>query len=865
MTVSTEVNHNEYTGNGVTTSFPYTFRVFKASDLVVVTSDTNGTLRTLMLNTDYTVTGVGSYSGGAVVLPLPLANAWSISIERSLPVVQETDLRNQGKFFAETHEGAFDYLTMLIQQCFGWARLALLKPNFLAKYYDAKQNKISNLADAAADQDAVNNRTMRNYVDAAIAGVVGGFGWFIQSGAGAIQRTFQSKMRDTVSVLDFVNSDPTGDSDSTPSFTAARGVSPHPYIPAGDYLVDSTQIDSNDFVGPGRLHTRTGHTMPKLPVTGAHRKAQRKSMEMFFGFDNGTTNTEIYPGAGATPQGLAVLTLGGVKKLFVLQRPGGASWTTAEVMRIVEFNFKDDGTIGNAVAFSQELHLGHQGFSGIVENGEVYFYSAMRTEAGHEGNDAGKGFTKIHWRGAATSDADVQSVRLWGYAGSGHRFESFFTATPCVSIDGRLLVLTANDSKRGAINDSGQTVFVYDRLEVEAAADPLQVSPLYQFPHIYPPEEGLNSNQGPACDGTLIHIVRGNIQPFGAKSIQTYTLDGEEVNRYRFDGVLATYTLGQMLNNATLGIPVQLEPEGIAIDGDDLHVIFADSWRVPGDIVSYSGRNWAALVDSTGVSPDSSTAWVETTKAATIGAWNATTAYSGPGNYNRRAKVLMTITRDIGAADLVSLQTGNAMQPPGAQFNSAGNATDFVCRAGTAWQMRYFSEQLQIYYNGFNFTGQGLQIFDSRPGADNAAPSTWRVDRTPGNSRTEFRAVTGQADGAWFNFYGLSDPANAGGLTIGAAGDLAGSITVNPTSFTVRAGAVGRNLGTGSTPWNDFFATRIRLGVSGAETHYLIGSVAPEGAVSAPPGSLYSNRVAGTLYLKTTGTGTSGWRQVALV
>ncbi|VFS64195.1 N terminal extension of bacteriophage endosialidase [Kluyvera cryocrescens] len=203
MTVSTEVNHNEYTGNGVTTSFPYTFRIFKASDLVVTTNDTNGVLRTLTLNTDYTVTGVGSYSGGAVVLPLPLANGWAISIERSLPVVQETDLRNQGKFFAETHEGAFDYLTMLIQQCFGWLRLALLKPSFIARYYDAKQNRIANLSDPGAAQDAVNNRSMRNYVDAAIAGVVGGFGWFIQYGAGAVYRTFQDKMRDAVSPKDF--------------------------------------------------------------------------------------------------------------------------------------------------------------------------------------------------------------------------------------------------------------------------------------------------------------------------------------------------------------------------------------------------------------------------------------------------------------------------------------------------------------------------------------------------------------------------------------------------------------------------------------------------------------------------------------
>ncbi|MCN7253187.1 head-binding protein, partial [Escherichia coli] len=204
MTVSTEVDHNEYTGNGATTSFPYTFRIFKKSDLVVQVSDLNGNVTELVLDTGYTVTGAGTYSGGSVVLPSPLAAGWRITIDRVLDVVQETDLRNQGKFFPEVHEDAFDYLTMLIQQCFGWFRRALMKPSLLAKYYDAKQNKISNLADPSLEQDAVNNRSMRNYVDAAIAGVVGGFGWFIQYGSGAVYRTFQDKMRDNVNALDFV-------------------------------------------------------------------------------------------------------------------------------------------------------------------------------------------------------------------------------------------------------------------------------------------------------------------------------------------------------------------------------------------------------------------------------------------------------------------------------------------------------------------------------------------------------------------------------------------------------------------------------------------------------------------------------------
>ncbi|HAN8229954.1 TPA: hypothetical protein IF960_001849 [Escherichia coli] len=168
MTVSTEVDHNEYTGNGATTSFPYTFRIFKKSDLVVQVSDLNGNVTELVLDTDYTVTNAGGYNGGNVILSKALANGYHISISRELPVTQETDLRNQGKFFAEVHEDAFDKLTMLIQKCFSWMRLALIKPSILANYYDAKNNKISNLANATDRNDAVN----KGYVDDLFTGGV---------------------------------------------------------------------------------------------------------------------------------------------------------------------------------------------------------------------------------------------------------------------------------------------------------------------------------------------------------------------------------------------------------------------------------------------------------------------------------------------------------------------------------------------------------------------------------------------------------------------------------------------------------------------------------------------------------------------
>ncbi len=161
MTVSTVVDHNDYNGNGVTTSFPYTFRIFKKTDLTVSVVDLNENITVLVLDTDYTVTNAGGYNGGNVVLTAPLATGWQISIARELEPTQETDLRNQGKFFAEVHEDAFDKLTMLIQQVGSMFRLALRKPSSIANWYDALNNYIRNLHDPRDPQDAAT----KNYVD----------------------------------------------------------------------------------------------------------------------------------------------------------------------------------------------------------------------------------------------------------------------------------------------------------------------------------------------------------------------------------------------------------------------------------------------------------------------------------------------------------------------------------------------------------------------------------------------------------------------------------------------------------------------------------------------------------------------------
>ncbi|WP_272666614.1 hypothetical protein [Providencia sp. PROV069] len=166
MTVSTEISSNEYTGNGVTTDFDYKFRIFKANQLSVITSDADGdNVVTLRLGTDYTVTGANKSTGGKVILTRPLANGHKISIARDIPITQETSFRNQGKFLAETHEDAFDYLTMIIQRIWGsLGSLYLKRPNILANWFDAKGYRIANLGKPKRDTDAVDLGTLKDEV-----------------------------------------------------------------------------------------------------------------------------------------------------------------------------------------------------------------------------------------------------------------------------------------------------------------------------------------------------------------------------------------------------------------------------------------------------------------------------------------------------------------------------------------------------------------------------------------------------------------------------------------------------------------------------------------------------------------------------
>jgi hypothetical protein len=113
MTVPSAINKSgPYTGNGVTTSFAYGFRILDASHIRVVR--TEGGVDTVLTN-GFTVTGVGA-AGGSVVFSVAPTAAQTITLIRNAPFTQQTDLENQGAYYAQTIEDALDLGVMRDQQ-----------------------------------------------------------------------------------------------------------------------------------------------------------------------------------------------------------------------------------------------------------------------------------------------------------------------------------------------------------------------------------------------------------------------------------------------------------------------------------------------------------------------------------------------------------------------------------------------------------------------------------------------------------------------------------------------------------------------------------------------------------------------------
>jgi hypothetical protein len=121
MTISTEIREaGPFTGNGITTLFPFAFKVFEPTDLLVVTVDNStGVETTLVYGTDYSVSlnlDQNSNAGGNITLTTALATGYNMVITTDIEILQPVDLTNQGGFYPSVINTALDRLTILSQQ-----------------------------------------------------------------------------------------------------------------------------------------------------------------------------------------------------------------------------------------------------------------------------------------------------------------------------------------------------------------------------------------------------------------------------------------------------------------------------------------------------------------------------------------------------------------------------------------------------------------------------------------------------------------------------------------------------------------------------------------------------------------------------
>ena len=120
MTVSTTTIKNSYSGNGSTTSFAYTFKVFASTELkVYVRTNATGaeSLRSEGSGSaNYSVTGVGETGGGNIVFVTATTSAETVVIRRLTAKTQSTDYQPADSFPADSHESALDKLTNITQE-----------------------------------------------------------------------------------------------------------------------------------------------------------------------------------------------------------------------------------------------------------------------------------------------------------------------------------------------------------------------------------------------------------------------------------------------------------------------------------------------------------------------------------------------------------------------------------------------------------------------------------------------------------------------------------------------------------------------------------------------------------------------------
>lgn len=111
MSISAQATRNVSTSTAGAKVFPYSFKILADTDLLV---QVDGVTKTL--TTDYTVSGVGSDTGGNVTFVTALTAGRTVLRQRNMPYERLTDFQNLGDLRAATLNNDQDAPVLMIQQ-----------------------------------------------------------------------------------------------------------------------------------------------------------------------------------------------------------------------------------------------------------------------------------------------------------------------------------------------------------------------------------------------------------------------------------------------------------------------------------------------------------------------------------------------------------------------------------------------------------------------------------------------------------------------------------------------------------------------------------------------------------------------------
>lgn len=212
MTISSTLRKaGPYVGNGVATSFTFSFKVFSASEVVATLALlATGVETVLTLTTDYTVTlnaDQNTNPGGTVTYNpsgTPMASTHSLTLTSAVAQTQGTDIPNAGGWYPDVVENALDKAVILVQQL-----SEILSRTFRIPVSSTADPTLPPPEPGGFGWNATGDKIVTyifqagtSLVDLAAstgASLIG----FLQAGVGAVKRTIEAKLFDSVSVKDF--------------------------------------------------------------------------------------------------------------------------------------------------------------------------------------------------------------------------------------------------------------------------------------------------------------------------------------------------------------------------------------------------------------------------------------------------------------------------------------------------------------------------------------------------------------------------------------------------------------------------------------------------------------------------------------